>query len=130
MKPVDEINQLMKDVFALQEEQKSLGFFQFGKAGEIQGKLKEKQERYTQLVKENMDELELHRTCKRCSKEWYAQPRDLLGLRNRAVANTVLGATTGAYAQAAGNQERIGAAMQDMNACPECKSTKFEEVWA
>lgn len=129
MSAADRINELMGEVFALQEERKKVGPFRFGRAGELDRKIKRKRDQYTSLVKENLDDLELHRTCKRCNTEWYAAAA-MLGMRNRAIAVTLLGAASGQYTGATVTNEVIRRQVDEVNQCPNCKSTKFNESWA
>jgi len=125
-----QINELMKEIFSLQEERKTVGMFQFGRASELDQKIQAKRNAYTQLVKQNLDDLELHRTCERCGTKWYANAADMLGMRNRAIAVTILGAVSGNYTGAATTNEIIRKELDNANQCPNCRSTKFEEVWA
>ncbi len=77
--------------------------------------------------------LELKRTCKACGNVWHIEKDEIENLRRKKKQNKAAGALTALTGNLAAssmsnkNQEDAKQKLKNLNKCPECRSSKFEE---
>lgn len=81
------------------------------------------------LLTAHKNDVEIRRECKRCEKVWYVQPAQVKSFEQKAVLSTLVGLTSGEYAQTLRNQNALSAELRAAEQCPECASRSFVQKY-